>query len=278
MSWKNGLEIVTTPTFGWLAEHAKYCSKRMLFGSPYVNAALIDLTRLIPAGVSKTLVTKTDIRDFAIGSSSLDTLCTLAREGTTIRSLNNLHAKMYIFDDKKALVTSANATNAGMWSNIECGLSTDDRKVVMQLTKSLMSRFDEEKGRNRAPKALNLAELEALYPQIDAIRVTIPEHVHTVSEYSGLPVEAEFTIPDRKAFLGQFSGWRKLTVECILDMPEDSFTLSEFYELSEPRGVKRFPRNTHVKAKLRQQLQDLRDRGLVEFLGSGHYLRTLQQG
>ena len=53
-----------------------------------------------------------------------------------IRSLNNLHAKIYIFDDSKALVTSANATNAGMWRNLECGLSTDDRrrrKAVIQV-------------------------------------------------------------------------------------------------------------------------------------------------
>lgn len=275
---KSSLEVVTTPTFNWLAEYARDCSKRMLVGSPYVNDAIIGLTRLVPSRVSRTLVTRTDIRDFAVGSSNLDTLCTLAREGMVIRSLNNLHAKIYIFDDSKALVTSANATNAGMWRNLECGLSTDDRRVVRQLSKSLLSRFDEEERRRRMPKILNLRELEALYPQIEAIKVTIPERPQDISQNSGLQVGATFSIPDRKAFLSQFGGWRRLTVEGVLDMPGEHFTLAEFYELCEPRGAKRFPTNTRIKPKLRQQLQDLRDRGYVMFLGSGRYRRTMEQG
>ena len=145
-----------------------------------------------------------------------------------IRSLNNLHAKIYIFDDSKALVTSANATNAGMWRNLECGLSTDDRRVVRQLSKSLLSRFDEEERRRRMPKILNLRELEALYPQIEAIKVTIPERPQDISQNSGLQVGATFSIPDRKAFLSQFGGWRRLTVEGVLDMPGEHFTLTEF--------------------------------------------------
>ena len=275
---KSSLEVVTTPTFNWLAEYARDCSKRMLVGSPYVNDAIIGLTRLVPSRVSRTLVTRTDIRDFAVGSSNLDTLCTLAREGMVIRSLNNLHAKIYIFDDSKALVTSANATNAGMWRNLECGLSTDDRRVVRQLSKSLLSRFDEEERRRRMPKILNLRELEALYPQIEAIKVTIPERPQDISQNSGLQVGATFSIPDRKAFLSQFRGWRRLTVEGVLDMSGEHFTLTEFYELCEARGAKRFPTNTRIKPKLRQQLQDLRDRGYVMFLGSGRYRRTMEQG
>lgn len=249
----------------------------MLVGSPYVNNAIVEFTRLVPAGVSRTLVTRTDIRDFALGSSSLDSLCKLASEGVTIRSLNKLHAKMYIFDDRNALVTSANATHAGMWRNLECGLSTDDRKVVRQLTKSLLSRFDEEAQRRKLPKMMNLKELESLYPQIEAIKVSIPKKPIGVAQDSGLQVEASFSIPDRTEFLSQFRGWRKLAIEGVLDMPRNNFTLGEFYALCEPRGAKRFPANTRVRPKLRQQLQDLRDRGFVEFLGSGRYRRTIEQ-
>ena len=199
------LEVVTTPTFNWLAEYARDCSKRMLVGSPYVNDAIIGLTRLVPSRVSRTLVTRTDIRDFAVGSSNLDTLCTLAREGMVIRSLNNLHAKIYIFDDSKAPGHVGKCHQRRYVAmNLECGLSTDDRRVVRQLSKSLLSRFDEEERRRRMPKILNLRELEALYPQIQAIKVTIPERPQDISQNSGLQVGATFSIPDRKAFLSQF--------------------------------------------------------------------------
>ncbi len=271
---RTSLEVITTPTFEWLAKYAQNCSKRMLVGSPYVNNAMVELTRLLPSGVSRTLVTRTDIRDFAVGSSNLDTLCALAREGMTIRSLDNIHAKIYVFDDRIALVTSANATNAGMWRNLECGLSTDDRRVVRQLSKSLLSRFDEE-GRRGTPKMMKLRDLEGLYPQMEAIKVDIPDKPHHVSQDSGLQVGATFTIADRDAFLRQFRGWRRVTIEGVLDMPKENFTLPEFYELCVPRGEKRFPGNSRIEEKLRQQLQDLRDRGYVEFVRRGHYRRTM---
>ena len=125
----HNLQVVTTPTFDWLAQKARECRSRVLIASPYVNNGFIQLTDLVPRDVSRTLVTRTDMRDFALGASNLETLCTLARDGVTVRSLSDLHAKIYIFDDTSALVTSANATYSGMYSNWECGLGTSDSKL-----------------------------------------------------------------------------------------------------------------------------------------------------
>jgi type II restriction enzyme len=33
----------------------------------------------------------------------------------------------------------------------------------------------------------------------------------------------------------------------------------------------RYPQNKHVKPKIRQQLQVLRDKGYIDFLGNGRY-------
>ena len=67
----DGLQVVTTPTFNWLAEFASACRSRMLIGSPYVNNGIIGLTNQVPKDVPRTLVTRTDLRDFALGASSL---------------------------------------------------------------------------------------------------------------------------------------------------------------------------------------------------------------
>ena len=69
-----GLEVVTTPTFDWLADRARACRSRMIVGSPYVNRGVVGLTDLVPAHVSQTLVTRMNLRVFATGSSDLDTL------------------------------------------------------------------------------------------------------------------------------------------------------------------------------------------------------------
>lgn len=53
-------------------------------------------------------------------------------------------------------------------------------------------------------------------------------------------------------------------------------TLAELYDFSEGRLASQFPDNDNVRAKIRQQLQRLRDREDVEFLDEdGTYRITL---
>ena len=53
----HSLQIITTPTFDWLAERAAMCQSRMLVASPYVNDAVVNLTDLTSSVVAKTVVT-----------------------------------------------------------------------------------------------------------------------------------------------------------------------------------------------------------------------------
>lgn len=52
--------------------------------------------------------------------------------------------------------------------------------------------------------------------------------------------------------------------------PGDEFTLREVYGYEDVLS-ERHPDNNYVRAKVRQQLQVLRDRGVLEFLGGGEY-------
>ena len=264
--------IVTTPTFDWLAEYAKACSSQVLIGSPYVNDGIFRLTNLIGKGVSRTLITKTDLRDFAVGASNLDTLCTLAQGGMAIRSLSKLHAKVYIFDDTSALVTSANATFSGLGRNLECGIGTDDSLVVKQLTQSLTAGL----GSDTPPCAMDLNELQALHTPLKAIKASLPKQPRdTLVNPDTDAIEPAFSISDREALLEGFSGWQKLALRGVLTMPEDGFGLQELYDACEPAAAREYPSNRNVRPKLRQQLQMLRDLGLVEFVTPGQYRRTM---
>ncbi|MEI6232647.1 MAG: phospholipase D family protein [Planctomycetota bacterium] len=67
-----------------------------------------------------------------------DGLATLnARYITPTIRYGGLHAKMFVFDEKSVLITSANPTNNGLKSNIEAGILTDDPEVVSQVIKTL---------------------------------------------------------------------------------------------------------------------------------------------
>lgn len=68
-------------------------------------------------------------------------------------------------------------------------------------------------------------------------------------------------------------GWLLHTMKCIEWLQKDSFALSEIYAFEEHFKLLH-PDNTHVKDKIRQQLQILRDRGYLNFLGNGNYELT----
>ncbi len=269
----SAMEVVTTPTSDWLAERISSCTSRVLIGSPFVNDGILSLTSLMPENVRRLLITRTNLRDFAMGASNPGTLCKLAKDGVEVRSLIDLHAKLYVFDDKWALVTSANATHSGMRRNIECGLASQDRRVVNRLARSLLKGL----GADSPPRRMRLKELEALQAQAKIVKTTVrfPQIKASMEESIA---EATFSISDPSAFLQSHSGWLRLTLRGVLAMPEDNFQLEQLIAECQDEASRRYPRNQHVEAKLRQQLRLLRGKGIIEFLAPdqpGHYKRTM---
>ncbi len=65
-------------------------------------------------------------------------------------------------------------------------------------------------------------------------------------------------------------GWTLDVLNAVRSLRKPDFTLSEIYSLEAGLG-KLHPRNQHIRDKIRQQLQVLRDLGPVEFLGGGSY-------
>ncbi|RQG95567.1 AAA family ATPase [Natrarchaeobius oligotrophus] len=55
-------------------------------------------------------------------------------------------------------------------------------------------------------------------------------------------------------------------------------TLDDLYEFSEERLARQYPRNKNIRAKIRQQLQSLRDQGKVAFLGDQGTYRIMMTG
>jgi predicted RNA-binding Zn-ribbon protein involved in translation (DUF1610 family) len=61
-----------------------------------------------------------------------------------------------------------------------------------------------------------------------------------------------------------------LVLRCVEMIAKREFTLEEVYAFeSHLSGL--YPMNQHVRQKIRQQLQVLRDQGFIEFLGRGRY-------
>jgi len=65
-------------------------------------------------------------------------------------------------------------------------------------------------------------------------------------------------------------GWLLDTMMCIDKLRHKNFSLNEVYAF-ENELSKKHPDNLHVKDKIRQQLQVLRDKGYLEFTDRGNY-------
>jgi len=79
------------------------------------------------------LITRYNLQDFAMHISSLPGLKFSVENGASIYGIKELHSKVYLFDKRAAIVTSANLTNGGLVSNFECGIFTNDKTLIQNL-------------------------------------------------------------------------------------------------------------------------------------------------
>jgi type II restriction enzyme len=91
------------------------------------------------------------------------------------------------------------------------------------------------------------------------------------------------TVLDRQVVLDQWQrtvflrfesdasrGWLLNVLRCVEMIGRREFTLEDVYAF-ETHLYGLYPMNQHVRQKIRQQLQVLRDRGFLEFMGRGRY-------
>ena len=65
-------------------------------------------------------------------------------------------------------------------------------------------------------------------------------------------------------------GWTIEILRILEKIPSKNFALKDIYSF-EGELQRKFPNNNFVRDKIRQQLQVLRDKGLLKFKGNGRY-------
>lgn len=70
-------------------------------------------------------------------------------------------------------------------------------------------------------------------------------------------------------------GWLIEVMKCVESIGRKEFTLEDVYAFEAQLG-RLYPSNRHVRQKIRQQLQRLRDRGYLDFVSRGYYRLRVQ--
>jgi type II restriction enzyme len=104
----------------------------------------------------------------------------------------------------------------------------------------------------------------------------IPERgrIDVVVDGAAVPRDSVLASWRRTAFLREEKmptrGWLIEVLKCVEQIGRSEFSLSDVYAF-EGRLQQAFPENNNVRPKIRQQLQRLRDNGVLEFRGDGEY-------
>ncbi|NLO04799.1 MAG: hypothetical protein GX131_03100 [candidate division WS1 bacterium] len=235
--------------------------------APFVNRGGTDLLlKDLTAQAHVRLLSSFNAAHFCGGYSDTRAFRDVLLRGGEVKNCQRLHAKIYLFDQTSAVVTSANLTNGGLRTNVECGVLLRDNETVAHLSEAFAQLWDDEaSGRIGSDTLDEIESIVRLLPrQAVRSRHMTPDAAVDIEEPELVLEGVETEI------LSSLSGWKHAVFEVLTGLDGIEFDLSDVYEFAPSLG-QQYPENTEVKAKIRQQLQMLRDRGLIRFLGEGRY-------
>ncbi len=125
------------------------------------------------------VITRFHLGEMCDGISDTGALRLLLENGAKIRGVRNLHAKLYLFGNQRAIVTSANLTEKALLKNHEFGFVSSETDIIQRCREYFNTLW------GRAGDNLDLARLESWEKRIKDVHVAGSRP----STASGLPDE-----------------------------------------------------------------------------------------
>jgi Dam-replacing HTH domain/PLD-like domain len=259
------MKIITTPWKSELMELVSNSTESIKITSPFVKENICN--EVLSKKQTQTkfeLITSFKLPNLHSGSLDLSALDSIIEANGIVKNFPRLHSKIYLFDDKKVIITSGNLTNGGLISNYEYGIYSDDKLFVSKVALDFDNISNNENTGIVKKSDINVVK-EILSKVPKAISQKLPKYdIETPEEIFDV-----LDIPNN-SITSSLSGWKLEVFKCVNSIPNQFFSLREVNEF-ESNLKKIYPSNNRVKDKIRQQLQYLRDLGLIEFLGNGQY-------
>ena len=147
------MQYIQPPWENYFFSKVQSVEKSLYLSSPYIKNTVATLFYEVlrskqNLNLSVQILTRIRIQDLIDGASDLEAFEKLLQleelEGINaeIRCISNLHAKVYIFDQNSAIVTSSNLTPSGLKSNIEYGIEVTDPIAIQQMLDDMAAYWD----------------------------------------------------------------------------------------------------------------------------------------
>jgi hypothetical protein len=209
------------------------------------------------------IITRFYREDFIQNVSDLDGLLRLLEAGAEIRALVGLHAKLYIFDNIYSIITSANYTYKGFYTNFELGIKLEEEIEILlkceEYFNNLWNQIEEYnlRNNNKAIITKELIENERKIINIgSASRTSSTVNSNNVKQGAELDINPSQDIDLIEIALNRslynqvnrndFAGWLKFTSgaksrhdpEQEFLVGDNTFTKNKTFFPRPPRGIK----------------------------------------
>jgi phosphatidylserine/phosphatidylglycerophosphate/cardiolipin synthase-like enzyme len=262
------MEIITNPWKDMFLDLISSSENSIKIATPFIKEDICDdIIKTKQKNSKLELITSFKLINIYLGAVDIKGIEKIIKNNGIVKNFPKLHAKIYIFDDKEAVITSSNLTNGGLINNYEFGIylnKKDEKGVVTQTVKEFNNISNNDNvGKIKLDDINTVAEILSKIPKSNKINFPKYEIENTENKNDIIQINDEIIMSSLK-------GWEKDVFKIIKEIPEMTFTLKELKSYEKILKDKH-PDNNNILAKIRQQLQYLRDLGIIEFLGNGTY-------
>jgi len=258
------MQVLNKPMYNIFMEMVIQSNHSIQICSPFIKKEIVsDLYQNKKESVRISVVTNINLKSICKKSTDIEALTQIIEQRDPLYNFQRLHAKFYIFDKQRLVITSANLTPSGMKRNYEYGLLVSDTSIVEQACSDFESLCtDESSGRITSEHISKISDIIQSIPKPEEVKIP-----RLVLDY----VDTEDVFEDDVLVISKkLTGWKKSLFDVLNDFEKSVFTTTDFKHFITVLGMK-YPDNNNIDAKIRQQLQELRDLGLIKFVDRGIY-------
>ena len=135
------VQLINRGWRGSLAEVAEAAEESLLVAAPYIkDAEAAWLCGLLRSDIEVLTFARVELQAISSSALDVDALLRLAKASPASKliALPNLHAKVFVADEKAAIVTSGNLTRSGLDTNVEYGVVLHDPALVRTVRNDML--------------------------------------------------------------------------------------------------------------------------------------------
>ena len=135
-------ELISSPVEAGFISVIREAQNELFISSPYVKEYGIRTILNNARTNNVRVLTSLDWKNITGLGFDINALLLLWNKfNVTVSSLGNLHAKVYVADNRVAFVTSANLTRGGLKENYEYGVMVRDKQIVSAMLEDMARYF-----------------------------------------------------------------------------------------------------------------------------------------